>query len=74
VRTAGTVLLIGEEFEQARVIAALLISVAFLAVHLTVQPLRKAVDGALMALIELALVLVYVCCGDSNFGCRIHIF
>ena len=57
----GVVLVIGEEVEQARVLAALLVSIAFLALHLTVQPLRRAEDGAMMMLAEVSLILVYLC-------------
>jgi hypothetical protein len=35
--------------------------VAFLALHLAVKPLKRTEDGALMTLIELALILVYTC-------------
>ena len=34
----GWVLLIGEAYEQARVLVALLISIAFLTVHLVIRP------------------------------------
>eukprot|EP00966_Prymnesium_polylepis_P078051 1809271-Prymnesium_polylepis.1 len=72
----GWVLLIKEEFEQARVIVALTVSTAFLALHLSFKPLRRAEDGALMACIELALVLAYTCvllikvCETSTEACR----
>ena len=39
----GWVLLIGEESEQARVLVALLVSIAFLALHLSIKPLRRCV-------------------------------
>ena len=38
---AGWVLLIGEEFEQARVLVALLISLAFLALHMIFKPFKR---------------------------------
>jgi len=57
----GWVLLISEEFEQARVLVALLVSIMFLAFHFAVKPLKRTEDGALMLAIELSLVLVYIC-------------
>ena len=57
----GAVLLIGAEFEQARVLVALLTSITFLTLHLAIKPLRRSEDGALMTLVELALILVYTC-------------
>ena len=43
----GGVLLIGEEYEQARVLLALLVSINFLAMQLIVKPFRRCVciDG-----------------------------
>ena len=55
----GWVMLIDEDFEQARVLIALLVSIIFLALHLVVRPLRRAEDGVLMMLVELALVFIY---------------
>jgi hypothetical protein len=40
----GAVLLIGEESEQARVLVALLVSIAFLALHLSIKPMRRYVQ------------------------------
>jgi len=57
----GAVVLISEEFEQARVLVAILVSVMFLALRLTIKPFQRTEDAALMASIELALVLTYVC-------------
>jgi hypothetical protein len=37
----GWVLLIGEEFEQGRILLALIISTAFLALHLSSKPLKR---------------------------------
>ena len=37
----GWVLLITEEYEQARVLVALLVSIAFLALHLSIKPLKR---------------------------------
>jgi hypothetical protein len=37
----GAVLLIGDESEQARVLVALLVSLVFLSLHLSVRPLRR---------------------------------
>jgi hypothetical protein len=41
IKTAGWVLLISEEFEQARVLVALLVSIMFLAFHFAVKPLKR---------------------------------
>mmetsp|Transcript_14795 Transcript_14795/g.39539 ORF Transcript_14795/g.39539 Transcript_14795/m.39539 type:complete len:438 (+) Transcript_14795:2667-3980(+) len=56
----GWVLLIGEKFEQARVLVALVVSVTFLALHLSRRPLKRAGDSYLMMTVELALILVYL--------------
>ena len=37
----GWVLLIGEEFEQGRVIVAIFVSIAFLALHFAVKPFKR---------------------------------
>jgi hypothetical protein len=37
----GWVLLIGEDAEQARVLVALIVSIAFLSLHLSIRPLRR---------------------------------
>jgi len=72
----GAVVLISEEFEQARVLVAILVSVMFLALRLTIKPFQRTEDAALMASIELALVLTYVCillikaCEISSDVCR----
>ena len=55
----GWLLIIGEAYEQARVLAALLISISFLALHLSIQPLQRLEDGAVMVLVELALIFLY---------------
>ena len=39
----GWVLLIGEDFEQARVLVALIVSIFFLTMHLSYKPLRRCV-------------------------------
>ena len=44
----GFLLLIDEAFEQARVLAALLVSITFLALHATVRPLKAQADRTLM--------------------------
>jgi len=68
------VLLIREESEQARVLVAIVVSTAFLAIRLSVKPLRRTEDGALFALIDLALILIYLCvlliksCDMSSVG------
>jgi Ca2+/Na+ antiporter len=66
---AGWVLLIGEETEQARVLVALLVSIAFLTLQLAVQPYRKKEDTFLMALVSLALILVYICVLLIKYAC-----
>eukprot|EP00966_Prymnesium_polylepis_P004455 102562-Prymnesium_polylepis.1 len=53
----GWVLLIREDFEQARVVLALLVSVAFLAVRLTVRPVRRADNSVVTAILDLALII-----------------
>ena len=68
-------LLIQEDFEQARVLVALFVSIAFLSLHLAVKPLKRAEDGTLTVLIELSLILIYTCvlliktCGLSSAVC-----
>ena len=57
----GWLLLIPEDFEKARVLAAILISVVFLSLHLAFKPLRRAEDSLLMTFFELVLLLLYVC-------------
>jgi len=57
----GWVLLIKEESEQARVLVALLVSVAFVALTLSIKPCKRTEDGVLMTIVELALILVYIC-------------
>ena len=39
--TQGWVLLISEDFEQARVLVALLVSITFFGLHLSIRPLRR---------------------------------
>ena len=57
----GWVLLIGEESEQARILVALLVSIAFLSIQLSVYPLRRPVDNLLMMLVASTLILIYTC-------------
>ena len=53
----GAVLLIGEEFEQARVLVALLVSIAFVTLHLSIKPLRRCEEHkSTRALAAFALV------------------
>jgi hypothetical protein len=52
--------LIAEDFEQARVIVALLVSVAFLSLHFAVRPVLRTENSGLMTLADLALILIYV--------------
>ena len=54
-------LLIDEEFALARVIVALVCSMAFLTSHLAIKPFKRAEDGALTLAVEQALILVYTC-------------
>jgi len=71
----GWVLMINDEAEQARVLAALLISFLFLVVRLSLKPNRRRDDTALAISSELALVLVYMCalvikaCEVSSAAC-----
>ena len=37
----GAVLLIEEKYEQGRIIVALLISIIFMSLHLSIKPLRR---------------------------------
>jgi len=55
------VMLIDEDAIQARIIVALLVSVVFLTMKLTIKPLKRPDDSKLSALIELSLILIYVC-------------
>ena len=57
----GAVLLIDEHYELARVLVALLVSITFLAFHLSLKPIRRPEDGALFLVAEMALILVYIC-------------
>jgi len=72
----GWVLLIKEESEQARVLVALLVSITFLSLHLSIKPLRRSDDAALTALAHLTLILIYICtlliktCDVSEATCR----
>ena len=56
---AGWVLLIDEDAVQARILVALVVSVVFLSLQLAIKPLKRPEDGALMALIEISLILIY---------------
>eukprot|EP00966_Prymnesium_polylepis_P243843 5639298-Prymnesium_polylepis.1 len=51
--------MISETSEQARVLVAILVSITFLALQLSVRPLKRAEDEALMLLIELSLIIIY---------------
>ena len=42
-------------------LVAILISIFFLALHLNVRPLPRSSDNALMTVIQLALLILYVC-------------
>eukprot|EP00966_Prymnesium_polylepis_P181728 4209780-Prymnesium_polylepis.1 len=57
----GCVMVIPEEAEQARVIAALFVSIIFFGLNLRFQPLRRTADGSLTTLLHLALILVCTC-------------
>ena len=54
-------MLIGEESEQARVLVALLVSITFLALSLAIKPHQRAEDRALATMIELGLIVTYLC-------------
>jgi len=57
----GWVLLIPSDTELARVLVALLVSIAFLALQLSLKPFKRPEDGTLMMVVQLVLVLVYTC-------------
>eukprot|EP00966_Prymnesium_polylepis_P134896 3117677-Prymnesium_polylepis.2 len=57
----GWVLLIGEDAELARALVSLLSTIAFLSVRLSVKPFRHDGDAAIMMLVDLALVMIYLC-------------
>jgi hypothetical protein len=42
-------------------LVALLVSIAFLSIHLTIKPCRRREDNVLMMMTELSLVLIYLC-------------
>eukprot|EP00966_Prymnesium_polylepis_P050963 1179643-Prymnesium_polylepis.1 len=46
---------------QARVIVALVVSIGFLAVRLSINPLRKVEDSALATMVDVVLITTYVC-------------
>eukprot|EP00966_Prymnesium_polylepis_P304929 7045110-Prymnesium_polylepis.1 len=58
----GWVLLISEEYEQGRALVALLVSIAFLTIRLSVKPLRRVEDTALMVFVDLVLVCICRSC------------
>lgn len=59
---------------------SLLVSVTFLSLHLALEPLRRAEDRVLMALIQLALILMYIVvlliktCMVSSVACALFGF
>jgi len=67
--------LIQEGLELARVLIALLVSVAFLALHLAVKPFARVEDGVIACTIEAALILIYIgiilvkACNESSDVC-----
>ena len=52
-------LLIGSEYEQSRVLVALLVSISFLSLQFSIRPLKSLEDGAIMVSIQLALIFIY---------------
>ena len=54
------VLFFDSTHESARVLVALLLSLAFLAVQMAIQPLARPEDNSLIALVHMALVLIYL--------------
>jgi hypothetical protein len=55
----GWVLLIGSEYEQCRVLVALLVSICFLSLQFAIRPLRRHEDSAIMFSVQLALILIF---------------
>ena len=53
-------MLIRDEFEQARVIVALLVSIGFLTLHVAIKPLARREDGALMLFVEVGSIFTYM--------------
>jgi len=56
----GWVLVIDERYGMLRVLVALLISTLFLTLRLTVKPLKRNDDRALMTFTELSLIMLYM--------------
>jgi len=57
----GWVVLIPDDAQQARVLAALVVSISFLVLRLSLKPLKRPEDAALATMSEVALILVYLC-------------
>jgi hypothetical protein len=57
----GWLLLIDGKAELVRVLVAIVVSMAFFGIDLTVKPLRRPEDRALMSLSEMFLILIYAC-------------
>eukprot|EP00966_Prymnesium_polylepis_P090431 2094544-Prymnesium_polylepis.1 len=61
VLAAGWVLLIDGDSELARLIVALSVSFASLALNMAIRPFKRIEDTAMMAVIEVALIFAYTC-------------
>eukprot|EP00966_Prymnesium_polylepis_P007010 161696-Prymnesium_polylepis.1 len=63
----GIVMRIGERYEQFRVLVALLISITFLSLHLSINPIRRCVPAIVGSCslfhVELLTVSVWFPCG-----------
>jgi hypothetical protein len=70
---AGWVLLIGEQFEQARVICALLVSIAYTALHFCIKPVKECVANYSKAVARLRLLhQPFLCGARANNRCVVH--
>lgn len=56
----GAIVLIPDSADLGRVLAALMVSLAYLTLHLTLKPYARPVDNNLVTLLLLALLLVYL--------------
>ena len=56
----GAIVLIPDSADLGRVLAALMVSLAFLTLHLSLKPYVRPADNSLVTLLQLALLLVYL--------------
>jgi len=57
----GWVLLISEQFEQLRVVVAILVTISFLSLNLAIKPFKRLDDAWVATMIELSLIGTYIC-------------